>query len=103
MASLLVGGTIYVSQKIKDKRAAKREAKRKRHEEWYRELEDEHNKTHRKSTDPLAKEQTGVSQGTEKTTSDGTRQSVDSRRSEDGPTRWVDEAILERRKSQSTV
>ena len=102
MASLIVGAGILISEKIKDKRAAKKEQKRKQHEAWYQDLEDEHKKTQKSSTTPpneksMNQDRTGSSTCLTKTTSRSS-----SRYSQDGPSQWVDEVNLEKTRSQNS-
>ena len=114
MASLLVAASYLTYNKIKDKRAAKKEAKRKGYEARYNELEREHSQYQEKQ---VHAQQTGSSQGTEKSTpavmanpqsqqivaerrrrssSESGRASTDSR--DDDPSAWVKDVLKEREK-----
>src|ERR1700733_6422524 len=114
MASLLVAASYLTYNKIKDKRAAKKEAKRKGYEARYNELEREHSQYQEKQ---VHAQQTGSSQGTEKSTpavmanpqsqqivaevrrrstSESGRASTDSR--DDDPRAWVKDVLKEREK-----
>lgn len=99
MASLLVGAGILISEKIRDKKAAKQEKKRKEHEAWYQDLENEHKKSQRPTTQSekqtLNPDQTGSSSEPARSNSRS------SRNSQDGPSRWVDEVNLEKTRSQT--
>lgn len=102
MASLLVGGVIVLTDKIKLKKAAKREAKREAYEKRYKELEDEHQKTQRSPSGNPEMSQTGHDRGTQGSGPELERKtSRESLTDEDGPSRWVNEVALEKTKSQS--
>ncbi|KAK5945795.1 hypothetical protein PMZ80_003003 [Knufia obscura] len=89
MASLIIGASVFVHEKIKDKKEAKKEAKRKAYEKRYEELETEHKKTQHQPNRQVEKDQTGSSEASKTTMAEGVRTSQDSRRSEDGPSQWV--------------
>jgi single-stranded DNA-binding protein len=102
MASLIFAAGFLTYNKVKDKKEKKREKKRKVHEEWYEDLQREHSR----GVEEKGKVQSPQSSGsnpfeeTEKKTE--RRSSSDSHRSQDGPDKWVDEVIKERRKSMGT-
>lgn len=104
MASLIIGASFLVSQKIKDKKDAKRDAKAKGYQKRYQELEDEHKKMQPKAngqSEERGGATTSLAQSTDGTRSEEKRRpSAESSRSEeDGPGRWVDEANLEKTKA----
>lgn len=105
MASLIIGGVILATEKIKAKKAAKKDAKREAYEQRYDELQKEHHKTTRSPASKLEKEQTGQTEATKRSSSDaGRRASHESERSEkidDGPSQWVNDVYVQRSKSQS--
>lgn len=100
MASLIIGASVFIHEKVKDKKKAKEDAKRKEYEKRYQELEKEHKSVRPKSTNPFEDDKAGGQQNTDGTSVDdrGQRTSEDSRRSEDGPGRWVEEANLEKKR-----
>ncbi|ETN46939.1 uncharacterized protein HMPREF1541_01128 [Cyphellophora europaea CBS 101466] len=103
MASLLVGASLLIHDKIKGDRAKRREKKRKGYEVRYSELEKEH-KSH--EADVLHRKSTGGSMGNQDTSAPGpaprSRNSQDSLRSnQDGPARWVEEALKENQSKHS--
>ena len=108
MASLILAAGFLTYNKVMDKKEKRREKKKKLHEEWYEDLQKEHSrgmeeKDKRQSQSQLP-QATGGSNNpfepqTEKLTAER-RSSSESRRSQDGPDKWVEEVNKERRKSQ---
>lgn len=104
MASLLVGSVILLSEKVKSKKAAKRDAKREAYEKRYKELEDEHQSLKRSpsGTGKPEMSQTGQHHSIQSSSPELERKSSqDSLNDGDGPSRWVNEVVLERTKSQT--
>lgn len=106
MASLIFAAGFLTYNKVKDKKDKKREKKKKVHEEWYEDLQREHSRGVEEKGKMQSPQKTGGSnnpfEGTENTTVEK-RNSSDSRRSQDGPDKWVDDVIRERRKSMGTA
>lgn len=98
MASLIIGASVYLHQKVKNKKDAKKEAKAKGYEKRYQELEDEHKKMQPEQNIQSEKGRASLTQSTDGTRSDGHRRMSEesSRSEEDGPGRWVSEANIEK-------
>ena len=98
MASLIIGASVYLHQKVKDKKDAKKEAKAKGYEKRYQELEDEHKKMQPEQNTHSEKGRTSLTQSTDGTNSNGHRRTSEesSRSREDGPGRWVSEVNIEK-------
>lgn len=105
MASLIFAAGFLTYNKVKDQKEKKREKKRKAHEEWYEDLQREHSKGVDGKGSPQLPEKAGSNDPFEdnKNTPAEKRNSIDSRQSQDGPDRWVDDVIRERRKSMGTA
>ena len=107
MASLILAAGFMTYSKVKDKREAKKEKKRKAYETRYEELQKEHSHHQEKH---IQTQQTGDRHNQAEldpfadVASKGRRSSTDSQRSQrsdrDDPTRWVNEVVLARSKSQ---
>lgn len=105
MASLLVGSVILLTEKVKTKKAAKRDAKREAYEKRYKDLEEEHQKLQRSPSSGSKPEssQTDRDHLTHTSSQELERKSShDSlpRADDDGPSRWVNEVVLQRTGSQ---
>lgn len=104
MASLIFAAGFLTYNKVKDKKDKKREKKRKVHEEWYEDLQREHSRgAEEKAKSGEVKTGGNPFEDAADTPENKARRgSSESQRSQDGPDKWVDEVVKERRKSLGT-
>lgn len=107
MASLILAAGFLTYNKVMDKKEKRREKKKKLHAEWFEDLQKEHSRgmeeKDKRQSQSHSPQKTGGSNNPfesqiEKAAAER-RSSSESRRSQDGPDKWVDEVNKERRKS----
>ena len=111
MASLILAAGFLTYNKVMDKKEKRREKKKKLHEEWFEDLQKEHSRgmeeKDKRQSQSHSPQKTGGSNNPfesqiEKAAAER-RSSSESRRSQDGPDKWVEEVNKERRKSQGVT
>ncbi|KAK4907898.1 hypothetical protein LTR66_017605, partial [Elasticomyces elasticus] len=100
MASLIIGGAVLLSNKIKEKKQKKRDAKQDTYEKRYKELEEDHRSMSRSDTNAtLEKSPEMSSPQSAQLSFDAQRPQIrrashesdrSHRQDEDGPAQWVD-------------